>query len=97
VTAARTLADRELRVLELSRICHLRWSPIDLVAPPPRTGEGRPVLFVGPTCFEEDVLGEWIIDRRTTRRAMFRDVTGYALAWNTGFGGIAPADVVLVG
>ena len=96
VTAARSLADRELRVVELSRICHLRWSPIDLVAPPPRTGEGRAVLFVGPTCFEEDVLGEWTIDARAGDRAIVRDVTGYALAWNTGFGGVPPAEVVLV-
>ena len=48
-----------LRVLELSRSCHLRWSQPELVAPPPRTGAGRRVLFVGPTCYEDDVLGEW--------------------------------------
>jgi diaminopimelate decarboxylase len=97
VMAARGLVDRELRVIDLSRICHLRWSPIELVAPPPRNGEGRAVLFVGPTCFEEDVLGEWKIDGRATARAVFRDVTGYALAWNAGFGGIEPAEIVLVG
>jgi hypothetical protein len=55
------------------------------------------VLFVGPTCFEEDVLGEWSIDSRASDHAVFRDVTGYALAWNTGFGGISPSDVVMVG
>jgi diaminopimelate decarboxylase len=96
ITATRALADRELRVAELSRICHLRWSAVDLVAPPPRTGEGRPVLFVGPTCFEEDVIGEWTVDARVTGRIVVRDVTGYALAWNTGFGGVPPAEVVLV-
>jgi diaminopimelate decarboxylase len=96
VTATRALSDRELRVVDLSRICHLRWSAVELVAPPPRTGEGRSVLFVGPTCFEEDVLGEWTIDDRVADRIMLRGVTGYAVAWNTGFGGIAPADVVLV-
>src|SRR5215831_17836246 len=36
VAAARALDDRELRVLDLSRSCHLRWSQPELVAPPPR-------------------------------------------------------------
>jgi len=26
---------------------------------------------------------------------VLRDITGYAVGWNTSFGGIAPADVVL--
>ena len=96
IVATRALADRGLRVSDLSRICHLRWSPVDLVAPPPRTGEGRPVLFVGPTCFEEDVIGEWSVDARVAGRIVLRDVTGYALAWNTAFGGVSPAEVVLL-
>ncbi len=96
VLAARTLADRELRVTELSRICHLRWSHVELVAPAPRPGHGRDVLVVGPTCFEEDVLGEWTIEpAHAASRVVLRGVTGYALAWNTGFAGVPPADVVL--
>jgi ornithine decarboxylase len=100
VAVARELDDRVLCVLELSRICHLRWSQPALIAPPPRPGQGRRVLFAGPTCYEDDVLGEW-----TTEPAMFSagaqvvlgNITGYALAWNTGFGGVAPADVAIVG
>jgi diaminopimelate decarboxylase len=99
IAAVRALDDRELRVVELSRCCHLRWSQPELVAPPPRTGAGRRVLFVGPTCYEDDVLGEWTTepDRYPAAgRAVVRHITGYAVGWNTGFAGIAPADVVMV-
>ncbi|HEY0254282.1 MAG TPA: hypothetical protein VGC41_22295 [Kofleriaceae bacterium] len=96
VTARRSLGDRELRVLDLSRVCHLRWSPVDLVAPAPHPGRGRKVLFVGPSCYEEDAIGEWTIDPEVVEeRAMLRDVPGYALAWNTSFAGIPAADVIV--
>lgn len=98
VHAARSLGDRELRVVDLSRAAHLRWSQPELVGYPPHPGEGRGVLFVGPTCYEEDVLGEWTVDPSHVppdQRIVLRDITGYAVGWNTGFGGIAPADVVL--
>jgi hypothetical protein len=29
------------------------------------------------------------------QRVVLRDITGYAVSWNTGFGGVPPADVVL--
>ena len=99
VAVARALDDRALCVVDLSRICHLRWSQPELVAPPPPTGEGRDTLFVGPTCYEEDVLGEWTVapSRFTDgARAIWRNVTGYALGWNTGFGGVPPAELVMV-
>lgn len=99
ITAARELDDRALRVLDLSRSCHLRWSQPELVAPPPRTGEGRRMLLAGPTCYEDDVLGEWTAEPAQFPAgglALFRNVTGYAVAWNTGFGGVAPAAVVMV-
>jgi diaminopimelate decarboxylase len=99
ITAARELDDRALRVLDLSRSCHLRWSQPELVAPPPRTGEGRRMLVAGPTCYEDDVLGEWTAEPARFPAgglALFRNVTGYAVAWNTGFGGVAPAAVVMV-
>jgi diaminopimelate decarboxylase len=96
ITAARSLQDRELLVANLSRICHLRWSHVDLVAPAPRPGHGHDVLVVGPTCFEEDVLGEWTVEpAHLSSRIVLRGVTGYALAWNSGFAGVPPADVVL--
>lgn len=99
IAVARDLDDRALRVLELSRSCHLRWSQPELVAPPPRTGAGRRVLFVGPTCYEDDVLGEWTTEPDrfpAAGRAVVRHITGYAVAWNAGFAGIAPAEVLMV-
>ena len=86
------VAREALRVVELSRVCHLRWSPIELV--PEHPGRGQPTVFVGPTCFEEDVLGEWVCER--SDRIVLRHVSGYAAAWNTGFAGVPPAEVVLV-
>ena len=100
VAVARELDDRALCVVELSRVCHLRWSQPELVAAPPPNAAGRSTLFVGPTCYEDDVLGEWTVSpgRFTVgERAVWRNITGYALAWNTGFGGVAPADVVMAG
>ena len=98
VVVARELDDRPLRVLDLSRICHLRWSPVELVAPAPHPGDGRRALFVGPTCSEDDVVGEWTV---TPARfgvgapVVLRGVTGYAVAWNTSFGGVPAAEVVI--
>jgi len=100
IAGARELDDRALCVIELSRICHLRWSQPELVTRPPRPGAGRATLFVGPTCYEEDVLGEWTIEPAwfaTGERAILRNITGYAVAWNIGFAGVAPADVVMIG
>lgn len=57
------------------------------------------MLFVGPTCYEEDVLGEWIVDPSyvsSEQRIVLRDIIGYVVSWNTGFGGVPFADVVLV-
>ena len=93
VLTSRALSDRILAVCELSRICHLRWSQVELVARAPRPGEGRKVQYVGPTCFEEDVIGEWIVE--PGERLVVAGVSGYALAWNTSFGGVPPADVIV--
>ena len=96
VVVARALDDRAIRLVDLSRICHLRWSQVELVATAPHPGP--PVLFVGPTCFEDDVIGEWPIDPARFAaggRVVLRNVSGYAVAWNTGFGGVPPADVVI--
>ena len=98
VHLARDLGDRELRVVDLSRACHLRWSQPELVGYPPRPGEGRTVLFAGPTCYEEDIVGEWTVDPThfpPDARIVLREITGYAVGWNTGFGGVPPADVVV--
>ncbi|MBA3538564.1 MAG: hypothetical protein H0T79_02965, partial [Deltaproteobacteria bacterium] len=97
VTRARVLDDRVLRMTELSRICHLRWSQVELVAPAPAAGNGERTLFAGPTCYEDDVLGEWTVPPghfEVGARIVLRDVTGYALAWNTSFGGVPAAAVI---
>ncbi|HEY5921882.1 MAG TPA: hypothetical protein VIV11_09445 [Kofleriaceae bacterium] len=97
VLASREAGDRLLRVVELSRICHLRWSQVDLVARAPRPGEGRKLQLVGPTCYEDDAIGEWIVEpAQCTERIVLRNVSGYALAWNTSFGGVPAADVRFV-
>lgn len=99
VVVARELDDRLLRVVDLSRTCHLRWSAVELCGAAPHAGDGRSTLFVGPTCFEDDVLGDWIVDPADFgggARVVVRNVSGYALAWNSGFGGVPPADVVVV-
>ena len=83
--------DRPLRVVDLSRICHLRWSQVELVG----TARGASTLFVGPTCYEEDVLGEWSSAPPAGARVVVRNVSGYAVAWNTSFGGVPAADVVI--
>lgn len=96
VTAARELEDRPLRVVDLSRLCHLRWSHIELIGRSPQHA-ARSTLFVGPTCFEDDALGEWTVEPPPVGAGLaVRNVSGYAVAWNTGFGGVPPADVVMV-
>jgi diaminopimelate decarboxylase len=97
VAGARDAGDRLLCVSELSRICHLRWSQVELVASAPRPGAGRKVQIVGATCYEDDVIGEWIVEpAQVAERIVLANVSGYALAWNTSFGGVPPADVVMV-
>jgi diaminopimelate decarboxylase len=96
VTAARELEDRPLCVVDLSRLCHLRWSHVELIGRSPQHA-ARPTLFVGPTCFEDDSLGEWTVEPPPPgARVAVRNVSGYAVAWNTGFGGVPPADVVII-
>lgn len=100
VVVTRELADRRLCVVDLSRLCHLRWSQVELVGAAPHAGTGVGVLVVGPTCSEEDVLGEWTVRPDMLGRGdrvVFRYVSGYAVAWNVGFGGVSPADVVIAG
>lgn len=101
VRAARALDDRELRVLDLSRSCHLRWSQPALVEPAPRPGHARKLVLAGPTCYEDDLLGEWQVDDARAYApgspVVLRDITGYAVAWNCGFAGVPAATVRFVG
>jgi len=97
VAAARRLADRELRVMTLSRIAHLRWSPVELIARAPAPGTGVKVTFAGATCFEDDVIGDWIVEDPPSigTTVVWAGVTGYSLAWNRGFSGVPAATVVV--
>lgn len=100
VVVARELDDRPLRVVDVSRICHLRWSQVERVGVAPRPGTGRSTLVVGPTCYEDDVLGDWVVEPGALREGdafVVRGVTGYAVAWNHGFAGVPPAHVLVVG
>jgi diaminopimelate decarboxylase len=96
VVAARQLADRALRVTTISRVAHLRWTQVALVAPPP-SGGGTKVTFAGPTCFEDDIVGDWITDRAfdVGETVVWSGATGYACAWNRGFSGVPAADVIV--
>ena len=54
-------------------------------------------MLAGPTCFEEDVIGEWLVEDELAvgSRVIVRNVSGYAVAWNCGFHGVPAADVVI--
>lgn len=95
VMARRELDDRILVVSDLSRVCHLRWGQVEIVAKAPHPGTGRKLLVTGATCYEEDVIGEWTVGDLGDR-IVLRNVSGYAYAWNTSFGGVPAADVVFV-
>ncbi len=97
VLSTRETHERILSVTELSRVCHLRWSQPELVVPAPRADARRKIVLVGPTCYEEDVIGEWIADPRdVTERVVLRGISGYALAWNTSFAGVPAARVIAI-
>ena len=43
------------------------------------------------------MIGEWTVEpAHVAERIALRNVSGYALAWNTSFGGVPAADVVVV-
>src|SRR5258705_11324953 len=96
VPAARRLADRELCVTTLSRIAPLRWSPVELIARAPAAGTGVKVTFAGAPCFEDDVIGDWIVAEPPPigTTVAWAGVTGYSVAWNRGFSGVPAAAVV---
>jgi diaminopimelate decarboxylase len=83
----------------------MRWAKPRLMVPQPARGDGdrETVRFCGPTCFENDVIGAFEVPVETAREqlrvgctVLFENVSGYAAAWNVGFNGIPPAQVVLL-
>ncbi len=101
VVAARALAGRAARVLDLSRLCHLRWSTPRLCAPAPRPGERAALVLLGATCCEDDVIAEALVRPgeipAVGDRVLLAGINGYAAAWNRGFAGVPAARLVLVG
>lgn len=103
VLAVRRAAGHDARVLALSRLCHLRWSTPNLCAPPPPRDDRHPLVLLGATCCEDDVIGDAIVPAATAAAlvegevAIVAGVSGYAAAWNRGFGGVPAARVCCVG
>lgn len=103
VLAARDDGTRAIRVLELSRLCHLRWSTPRLVAPPPKPGEPRvAVTLLGATCCEDDTIADALIPPEhlpaldVGGRVIFAGINGYAAGWNRAFAGVPAARVLTV-
>jgi diaminopimelate decarboxylase len=55
------------------------------------------MTFAGATCFEDDVIGDWILDAPypVGGEVVWSGVTGYSVAWNRGFAGVPAAHVIL--
>jgi diaminopimelate decarboxylase len=103
VLAARDQGARLLRVLELSRLAHLRWCSPRLVAPPPRAGDPRHhIALLGASCCEDDQIGDALVPTSflpalaVGERVVLGGITGYAAAWNRGFAGVPAAHLLTV-
>ena len=56
------------------------------------------IVYRGKLGYEDDVIGEWSITPAQLPAGapvVLRGVTGYAVAWNTSFGGVPAAEVVI--
>ena len=90
--------------IDLSKDCHLRWSSPELIVPEERNAPDTVVRIFGPTCAEGDFLGQFAVQMWGGRKSLFQpgnlllfgNVTGYSVAWNTGFNGVAPAGTVFL-
>lgn len=84
-------------VVNLSRTCHLNWSEVQLTKLSETRGTEK-VRIYGPTCFEDDFIGEFLISRSELPAVgdpiLFAGVCGYSAAWNRSFNGIPEAKVV---
>ena len=86
-------------LVELEGVGHqiMQESPVALAGTAPAPGRRDHLTIVGPTCFEDDVLGDFVADGRdypVGAPIVVGAVSRYAAAWNQGFSGVAPAAVV---
>ena len=90
--------------VNISKRAHLRWSDVNLIAPiesQPR--KAQRVQFFGPSCFEGDLIGNFIVPYHSDfshesglipgQQVVFSNVNCYSVAWNASFNGVARAKV----
>jgi diaminopimelate decarboxylase len=88
--------------LNISRECHLKWSRVRgiqiLKGSSSRTYyKSKRIYFYGNTCFENDLIGscdyEVAQEVGIGDKVILSNISGYSLAWNHSFNGIAPIDI----
>lgn len=94
--------EEEKLTVSLSAICHLRWS--DQLYSISFAGSGQKINphkyeIFGPTCYENDKLGDVTTDLKIAPGQPFilDQVSGYSVAWNHEFNGVEKADLVFLG
>lgn len=90
--------------LDLSGKSHLHWSQAKLLQPIQASAiRACQVQFCGPSCYEADFIGQYLVPYRDNffqesglvpgSRVVFTGISTYSAAWNTTFNGIPCADV----
>lgn len=98
-------ADTTECVLNLSKDAHLKWSQVKLLfSMPAMPKKFREVRFFGASCYEEDVLGKFLVPYEKDfhsepgfalgSQVIFGGISPYSAAWNTTFNGISKARTV---
>jgi diaminopimelate decarboxylase len=91
--------------LNLSGKSHLHWSQGKLLhSLESDYNKACVVQFLGPSCFEGDFIGQFLVPYRDNfiqdsglslgKQVIFTGISTYSAAWNTAFNGIPQADVV---
>lgn len=84
--------------LNVSRECHLKWSYIERIQLEKPTveknkREAKSITFYGNTCYENDIIGTGhdsdLCQVSVGDSVVLSNVSGYSLAWNHSFNGIA--------
>jgi diaminopimelate decarboxylase len=108
VRSAKTLTRTQgrsthVRVVDLSRVGHLKWSNSAPRVPLPVVNHSRSILeIVGPTCYEDDLFLRQCLEETQDADTLLpvgslvllEGVTGYSSAWNHSFNGLPQAQVV---